>query len=139
MMHGQPATSRTATYPWKMPGDWWTKNSRYFLYMIRELTAVFAALWVVWFLIQVPDMGSPQKHAAWLASVKSPGWLLFSLVSLLFVLYHAWTWIKLMGTVMYMRMGKNVATGSAVSSTMLILWAIASLLIAVIVATPALG
>jgi hypothetical protein len=44
-----------------------------------------------------------------------------------------------MGTVMYMRMGKNVATGSAVSSTMLILWAIASLVLAVIVATPALG
>src|SRR5205823_3789767 len=63
VMHGQQTAGRTVGYPWRQPGDWWLKNSHYIMYMIRELTAVFAALWVVVFLAQIAANG--QSVAKW--------------------------------------------------------------------------
>ena len=65
------------------------KNSRYFMYMIRELTAVFAALWVVLFLAQIASNGRDPR--AWTVALSSPGWLVFSVIAFIFVMYHAWT------------------------------------------------
>jgi fumarate reductase subunit C len=126
-----------------MPKDWWLHHRRYFMYMMRELTAVFAALWVVLFLAQLPSMGAgPGNQAAftaWLDFIRSPGWVSFSLVTLIFVLYHAFTWFKLMGTVMYVRLGTTPIPGSAIVGLMFLAWGGASLVIALIIMTPFVG
>lgn len=123
-----------------LPPGWWLHNSRYFLYILRELTAVFAALWVVAFLTQLPQMaGGPEAHRMWLNSIRSPGWILFSLVSLLFVLYHAWTLFTSTGTVVRLKLGKEAVPGRSLNAMMFIGWAGATLVVAFVLASPGIG
>jgi fumarate reductase subunit C len=126
-----------------MPAGWWLKKGRYFMYMMRELSAVFVALWVVLFLAQLPNMAAgpqnPTAFGAWQETIHSPGWVLFSLVTLVFVVYHAWTWFNLMGAVIYLRAGKLVLTGKPVTGAMLLVWAGATVVIGAILVTPAIG
>jgi fumarate reductase subunit C len=131
---------RAVAYPWRQPGDWWLKNPRYLKYMLRELTAVFAALWVVLFLIQIPQMASgPEANMMWRESIRSPGWIIFSLISLAFVLYHAWTAFTSFGTLIYLRMGKTATPGNALNATMMIAWAVVTLVLAFLIVSPGLG
>ena len=137
-MHGQSAV-RPNAYPWRQPAGWWLKNPRYTLYMLRELSAVFAALWVVLFLAQLPKLAEgPTGRAEWLQQVTSPGWIIFSLIALLFVLYHAWTAFTATGTLVYLRMGKSATPAGAINGTMLVAWAIATLVLAIIMLTSVL-
>ena len=141
-MHGESGAAAPA-HPWHMPALWWWKKGSYFMYMMRELSAVFAALWVVLFLAQIPKMAAgPQNLAgfrAWQEMVRSPEWVLFSLTTLVFVIYHAWTWFNLMGTVIYLRAGKLVLTGKPVAAAMFLVWAGATVVIGAILVTPAIG
>jgi len=138
-MHGE-AASRPAGYPWRMPAGWWLKNPRYFLYMLRELSAVFAALWVVLFMLQLPQLaGGPATRADWLKDVQSPGWIIFSLVSLLFVLYHAWTAFTSTGTLVYLRIGKTPTPAGAINGLMLVAWLVATIVLAFILLFPVFG
>src|SRR5690348_14831916 len=109
--HPTSVPPRSPAYPWHMPDDWWMKNKRYFSYMVRELTAVFAALWVLVFLIHIPMMAAgPQDmatHVAWVNFVHNPYWTIFSVICFFLVGYHAITWFILMGTVMWMRFGAS--------------------------------
>ncbi len=128
------------TYHPHLPANWWTKNQHYFLYMVRELTAVFAALWVVLFLLQLPQAaGGPGPHALWLQSVASPAWILFSFISLCFVLYHAYTAFTATGTLLYIRMGPKPVPGSSLNALMFVGWAVATIVIAFILVTPMIG
>jgi fumarate reductase subunit C len=135
-MHTAHPTNRAPAYPWHMHADWWLKKRNYLLYMLRELTAVFAALWVVIFLAQLPLLRSNPR--AWQEFMTSPGWMAFSFVSFVFILYHAWTWFSLMGTVLYFRPGKTPIPGRTIISAMLFVWAALSLVIALIIITPGL-
>jgi fumarate reductase subunit C len=117
-----------------MPSGWWLKKRNYVLYMVRELTAVFAALWAVLFVFQLPRLRT--EPLGWERAMSSPGWTAFSFVAFAFVLYHAWTWFNLMGTVIYLRPGKNPISGRTIIATMLFVWAALSILIAFILITP---
>ena len=36
------------SYPNRLPADWWRRKGSYFMYMLREFTAVPVAIWMVW-------------------------------------------------------------------------------------------
>jgi fumarate reductase subunit C len=136
-MHGQETTGAPVGYPWRQPAGWWLKNNHYIMYMIRELTAVFAALWVVLFLAQIAANG--KNAQAWAASMSSPSWLVFSVVAFIFVMYHAWTAFTATSTLMYMRMGKAPVPAGTINGSMFIAWLVASIVIGVILLTPIFG
>jgi fumarate reductase subunit C len=132
-MHSPHPVTRVPSYPWHMPSGWWLQKKNYVLYMIRELTAVFAALWVVLFLAMLPQLKTNP------AVMRSPAWIVFSLIALVFVLYHAFTWFNLMGTVLYFRPGKAPIPGSVIIGTMMVVWIAVSLLIIGILMTAPIG
>jgi fumarate reductase subunit C len=136
-MHGQQTVRRPAGYPWRQPAGWWMKNTHYKMYMIRELTAVFAALWVVLFLVQIATNG--HNAAAWAASMRNPAWLVFSVIAFIFVLYHAWTAFTATSTLMYIRMGKQPIPPGTLNGSMFIGWIVASIVIAIFLLTPIFG
>jgi fumarate reductase subunit C len=139
-MHGQQTAGRPVGYPWHQPSGWWLKNNRYIMYMIRELTAVFAALWVVIFLAQIAMNGRDvAKWQASLSAATSPGWLVFSVIAFIFVMYHAWTAFTATSTLMYIRVGKAPIPPGTVNGSMFIAWLVATIIIAVILLTPILG
>jgi fumarate reductase subunit C len=108
--------------------------------MMRELSAVFAALWVLLLLAQIPGMaGGPEAHSMWLGGVRSVGWVVFSLVSLLFVLYHAWTAFTSTDTLVFIRRGKQPISGRSLNAAMFLGWAVTTLVIAFVLVSPGIG
>jgi len=139
----QASSYHTPGFRPHMPSGWWTKNGHYFMYMVRELTAVFVAAWVVLFLAQLPAMAAfprdPNAYYNWLAFVRSPGWVIFSFITLFFVGYHAVTWFILMGTVIYLRLGKTRIPAGLIVATMFLAWFSISFILLVIIGNPFLG
>lgn len=88
--------SETKTYMHPMSKTWWLHNRRYFMFMIRELTSVFVALYVVLFTIEIYRLTQgPDAHDAFRESLTSAPWIVFHVIALLFALYHSWTWLGL--------------------------------------------
>jgi len=44
-------------FRWHMPANWWTRNRHYFLYVVREFTALPLALWLLWLLVEIKRAG----------------------------------------------------------------------------------
>ena len=51
-MNGTRPDKSKLYYP-KMPATWWLRKPRYFLFMLRELSSVFIAIFLIVFLIQI--------------------------------------------------------------------------------------
>jgi len=84
------------TYPRPMAG-WWHRNPYYLWYLLRELSCIFItayALVLLWGLVRLGQ--GRASYEAWLASLSSPAAIVFHVVTLLLVVYHAWTWFKIM-------------------------------------------
>ncbi|MCB1869310.1 MAG: fumarate reductase subunit C [Gammaproteobacteria bacterium] len=106
--------------PYIRPMDgWWKKNPYFIEYMIHESTALFVAGYAFVLLVGLIRLG--QGEAAWngwLDALRSPVSLIFHLVFLVFILYHTYTWFKIMPITMPpvivggKRVGPGVITGS---------------------------
>src|SRR5207237_70840 len=87
----------TREYRWTMPRGWWTRRSNYFWYIVREFTSLPLALWLLWFLVEIrraqDGPGGYQPHS-------SIGFVIFSVIVLLFALYHTVTFISLAAAIL---------------------------------------
>jgi fumarate reductase subunit C len=73
--------------------SWWLGQRRYVVYMIRELTSLFVALYCA--LLVVGLVRLAQGRAAFegfVAAISSPPGVTFQLTCLLFAIYHSVTW-----------------------------------------------
>jgi fumarate reductase subunit C len=115
------------------PSWWWTKTS-YFLFMLRELSSVFIAIFLVVFLVQIYQLTrGPEAYAAFAQKLSSPGWIIFNIIVLLFALYHSITWFSSSAIVLPLRIGEreiprnlfvalNVGALVVISSVILVLF-----------------
>jgi fumarate reductase subunit C len=74
---------------------WWRRNPYFVRYMIRESSSVFLAIYAVILLMGLLRL--KQGAAAWdgwIATLSSPGSVIFHWLALLTVGYHAYTWWK---------------------------------------------
>src|SRR5438128_11558696 len=75
-----------------MSATWCLKKPSYFFFMLRELSSVFIAIFLVVFLVQIYQLTrGPEAYAAFAQKLSSPGWLIFNLITFLFALYHSIT------------------------------------------------
>jgi fumarate reductase subunit C len=121
-------------YHRKMPATWWLKKKSYFLFMLRELSSVFIAIFLVVFLVQLYQLTrGPEAYATFARKLSSPGWLAFNFITLLFALYHSITWFQSSAIVLPVRIGErelprnlfvalNVAALGVVSLIILVLF-----------------
>ncbi|HYL90888.1 MAG TPA: fumarate reductase subunit C [Burkholderiales bacterium] len=85
------------TYTRPVTGTWWTRNGFYRWYMFRELSCVFITLYAFILLAGLYRLGQgPEAFLAWQAALASPASLAFHVVALVLVIYHSWTWFKIM-------------------------------------------
>jgi fumarate reductase subunit C len=76
---------------------WWRRNPFYLWYMLREASCVFVAGYALVLLYGVYRLSQGRDaFDGWRTALTSPWSIAFHLVALLFVLYHAWTWFKVM-------------------------------------------
>jgi fumarate reductase subunit C len=88
-----PAAYHPASQP-GLPPAWWRVNPRYTLYMLRELSSVFNALWSAHLLLQLDQVRRGQDaYDAAVAAQRRPEWIAFHLVTLLFATIHSVTFL----------------------------------------------
>lgn len=104
-----------------MPADWWTRNRHYFLYVVREFTALPLAIWLLWLL-----------YAIWRGQTFSTVFAIFSIVCLPFALYHSWTFLSLAGSIIHFKVLDRPVSARLIVASQFALWIGASVVIALL-------
>ena len=96
------------TYTRPMAG-WWRRNPFYLWYMLREASCVFVTIYALVLLTGLYRLAQgKESFDRWLESLASPVSIAYHAIALLLVLYHAWTWFKVMPRTMpFVRIGKR--------------------------------
>ena len=116
-------------YP-KMRLTWWLGRPGYIRFMLREVTSVFVAIFLVVFLVQIYQIAQgPEAYAAMVAKLRSPGWIIFHVVALIFALYHTITWFQATGVVQVVRVGDRQVPPALVVAGNFVAWVVVSLFI----------
>ncbi len=110
-----------------MPANWWTRNRHYFLYMLREFTAVPMAIWLIWLLVEIRRA---HRGAAQYYPPSSTAFVIFSVIVLLFSLYHSYTFLKLAGVIIRIKVLDRPIPSRLIVVAMFGLWALASAVVA---------
>jgi len=75
---------------------WWAKRRSYLLFMLREISCVFVAWFVVYLLLLVHAIGAGRdSYLRFLDWSANPVVVALNVVALIFVLLHAVTWFGL--------------------------------------------
>ncbi len=113
---------------------WWLERRVYFKFIIRELTCVFVGAFAVLTLLQIRAVGAgAEAYAAFVDRLATPGWIVFSAVSLLFVLYHSITWFQAVPTTMMIRFGEQRVPDRVIAGAHYVGWVVVSVVIALVV------
>ncbi len=114
-----------------MPATWWLQNRAYFLFMMRELTSVFIAAYLVLLLVMVRKLAQGREaYDAYLQFLATPGMLVFHIVALGFAVFHAITWFAIVPKVVVVRLGEERVPAWIVAGVNYAAWVIVSGLIA---------
>jgi fumarate reductase subunit C len=96
------------------------------MYMLREFTAVPMAAWLLWLLVEVKRAGDgPAKYSAH----GSTAFVVFSVVCFVFASYHSYTFLKLAGVIIHIKVMDRTVPPRIIVATMFGLWAVASIAI----------
>jgi fumarate reductase subunit C len=121
------AKAASREYPWHMPASWWTRTRHYFLYVVREFTALPLALWLLWLLVEIKRAGDGPAHYS---PHGSAAFVVFSVIVLLFALYHSVTFLSLSGVIIRVKVLDRQLPSSLVTAAMFGAWAAASAVVA---------
>jgi fumarate reductase subunit C len=120
------ASTATKTYRRKMGAGWWTRKRHYFLYMVREFTALPLALWLLWLLYEIYSAGRGPAH---FYPPTSTAFVVFSVVCLGFALYHSFTFLSLAGVILHFKVLDKPVPSRLIVMSQFGLWLAASIVI----------
>jgi fumarate reductase subunit C len=93
------------TYTRPMSVWWWTKKRSYFVFVMRELSSIFVAWFVVYLLMLVYTVGrSDAAYQDFLDWASSPWVVALNVVALVFLVLHVVTWFSLTPQAMDVRL-----------------------------------
>ncbi len=121
-----PRWYRTPVSTW-----WWLKRGAYLLFILRELSSIFVAWFVVYLLLLINAVrhgsDSYQQFLTW---TRSPVVLVVNIVSLFFVVFHAITWFNLAPQAMVVHFRGKRVPGTWIAASNYLAWALVSALVA---------
>jgi fumarate reductase subunit C len=120
------ASAATKTHRPKMGAGWWTRKRHYFLYMVREFTALPLALWLLWLLYEIQRAG---RGASGYYPPNSIAFVVFSVICLLFALYHSFTFLSLAGVILHFKVLDRPVPSRLIVMSQFGLWLVASVVI----------
>jgi len=109
---------------------WWVRRRAYIAFVLRELSSLFVAWFVVYLLMLVRaiDAGSEQ-YETFLSWAGNPWVVTVNVLALLFLLLHAITWFRLAPKAIAVRLrGRRVRPGW-IAAANYALWAAVSVVI----------
>ncbi len=118
-------------YRTRMPIFWWVNKWAHIRFILRELTSLFVAFYVLVLLFEIRALAQgPDVYAGFLAWLRAPTALVLHFIALLFVLFHSVTWFSLAPKALVIRVGKKRVPGGAIVAANFIAWGVVSLVIA---------
>jgi fumarate reductase subunit C len=132
-MSDQPAYTdyHPRWYRPRMPTSWWLRRWSYVAFILRELSSLFVAWFILYTLLLVRAVsagaGAYDEFLAW---SKGPLVLGVNLVALFFIAFHAATWFNLAPQAMVVHLGGRRVPGAWVAASNYLAWALASALLA---------
>jgi fumarate reductase subunit C len=112
---------------------WWNRRWPYRIFLLRELSAVFLAIYMVLLLVlvdRVRDGGS--SFADWIDVLENPAMIALHVVMLLFALLHTLTWFRAVPRATVVKLGDRRVPDTQVIAGVYALWAAASVVVLVI-------
>jgi fumarate reductase subunit C len=113
---------------------WWARRTSYLVFIMRELSSVFVAWFVVYLLLLVSAVhGGSERYQQFLDWSARPWVLLLNVVALMFVLLHGFTWFNLAPKALVVRIRGRQVPPRMVAAGHFGAWAVASAVVALIV------
>lgn len=127
LYHPKWYRQRVSTY-------WWIHKWRYLKFILRELSSLFVAWFVILALLLLKAISEGSaSYARFMEWLESPLLIVINAISLLFVTYHAITWFNLAPRAMAVRVGGKRLPGWAVAAPNYVAWAAVSAAIILLV------
>jgi len=115
---------------------WWLKNRRYLSFMLRELSVLGVAIFLVVYLVQFAVLTSGQEnYNQFLNFMKNPFWIAANVIFLAFAVLHSITWFNLVPVVTPVKIKGKEISRFILWGMGLIFWAGVSVIIAGIIMT----
>jgi len=135
MSDTRPTTRYTEYHPrWYRPRVstwWWLARWPYLKFILREISSVFVAWFVVVLLLQIRALSrGPEAYAAFERWLQNPLIVLLNLITLFFVVFHAITWFNLAPSAMAIRLRGKRVPDLVIVGTNYAAWAAISLVVA---------
>ena len=114
-------------------GPWWNRRWPYRIFLLRELSAVFFAIYMVVFLLLVDRVRSgPVEFADFLDVLQNPLMIALHVVVLAFALLHTVTWFQAVPKAMVLKRGDMRVPATAMIAGVYGAWAAASIVVLII-------
>ena len=103
------------TYHRRLPTFWWMRKRTYFVLVMRELSSIFLAWFVLFLLLFVKAVGRGEAaYHDFLDWAASPVVVALNVVAAVFLVVHTITWFNLTPQAMDLRIGRRRVPGAAV-------------------------
>jgi len=107
--------ARAPRLAWQMPSNWWTTKRNYRLFMVREVSAVFLAIFLLGYLGRIAALADGEAaYYNYMQSVGGFFGIVWNCLALAIVCYHAWTWFETAGIVAQVRVGGKLIPGAMI-------------------------
>ncbi len=115
----------------RMSTYWWLRRWSYLVFILRELSSVFVAWFVVFLLLLVRAVSQGDSgYRQFLSWSSSPVIVVLNVVGLVFVVFHAVTWFNLAPKAMVMRVGGKRVPGIWILTSNYAAWVVVSVVLA---------
>lgn len=106
---------------------WWLRRRSYLLFVIRELSSVFVAWFVVFLLLLVRAVSQGEHEYQRFLDLSATPWLLaLNVVALFFVVFHTITWFNLAPQAIVVRLRGRRVPGRWILILHYLAWAVLS-------------
>lgn len=113
-----------------LPLLWWLRTPAYVRFVVRELTSVFIAVYLILLLVLVQRIAAgPAAYEAYLRWLGSPALLGFHLLALAAAVYHTVTWLNLAPLAVVVRVGGRRVPAAAIVAVNLAAWLVISIIV----------
>jgi fumarate reductase subunit C len=110
---------------------WWLGRWPYLKFILREISSVFVAWFVVVLLLQIRALSlGPEAYAAFERWLRNPLIVLLNLITLSFVVFHTITWFNVAPSAMAIRFHGKRVPDLLIVGTNYAAWAAISLVVA---------
>jgi len=110
---------------------WWTGRWAYLKFILRELSSLFVAWFVLETLLQIHALiGGSSAYADFQAFLRQPVVIVLNVISLFFVLLHVVTWFNLAPKAIAIRLGGKRLPSLAIAGSNYVAWVVASVVVA---------